>query len=249
MKKIEIIDYFYNKLSDYDLKFGRKELKIKELRIDIFAIGKDNTPFIIEIKRDKNRHIVGQALQYFSLVIMHRKKIENIIGISEINWNDLKILFFAPDFYERDYCVYNSGPLSGRVHFYKFEIIKNNTEIILLDFEYAGPDKNGPLKLSSIFNEYDIIKLKNDYFNYKDTNIRDTYYLENIVSVFEDMRNSLVEYQKIGFYLHWFRTKENINDENLFRIFLSKNHQETESSLNASISIDFLKMKYLMDLN
>jgi hypothetical protein len=245
MKEFEIINFFSNRLCDFDLYYTKKELRIEGLRIDIFAIGQDRTPYIIEIKREKNRHIVGQASQYLSLALMYCKKIEKDIGFFDINWKELKILCFAPDFYERDYSVYNSEPLKGKIHFYRFEIIKNDTGIILLDFEYAGPEKQGPLKLNQLINKNDLIIMKNEYYNYKEVYTRDMYYLKTIVPVFESIKEQLLEYQKIGFYVHWLRTKENINEHNFFRLFLSTNQIDTESSLGSSIYIDFFDNEIL----
>jgi hypothetical protein len=46
MKESEIRDFFFNALSAYGLKHGKKELSIEGLRIDIFAIDKKHIPYI-----------------------------------------------------------------------------------------------------------------------------------------------------------------------------------------------------------
>ena len=42
MKENEIRDFFYHDLSTYGLKYGKKELSVEGLRIDIFAIDKNS---------------------------------------------------------------------------------------------------------------------------------------------------------------------------------------------------------------
>lgn len=147
-KEYEIRDYFYGKISDYGIKLAKRELIIENLRIDLFAIGIKNIPYIIEFKRERNKHIVGQATQYLILAQNLHNQIENEVNFKEIDWNQLSIICIAPGFYERDFKTYDYGLLKGRIHFYKMEVHENDKNSISgISFEYKDSNKIGPLKI------------------------------------------------------------------------------------------------------
>lgn len=75
MKENELRDFFFKSLSVYGLKHGKKELSIAGLRIDIFAIDAKHTPYVIEFKKEQDRHIVGQAAHYLSLIPTYKQHI------------------------------------------------------------------------------------------------------------------------------------------------------------------------------
>lgn len=64
----EIRDFFYDSATYYGFVKVEKELNIGGLRIDIFAIDSNHNPYIIEFKKTKNRHVVGQSAQYLAIV-------------------------------------------------------------------------------------------------------------------------------------------------------------------------------------
>jgi hypothetical protein len=204
MKELEIRDYFFDRIIAYGLKYGIKELTVELLRIDIFAIGQDNTPYIIEFKKTKDKHIVGQAAQYLSLVPVFKKQIEHEINFYEVKWENLQILCLAPGFYERDFTAYKYDPLKGKIHFYECNALENNSkQVAVLDIEYLGPEKNGPLLLPhKTVDKNNLVEIRNECFKYQNLNARREYFIEVITPIFNEIGNRLFEYQNIGLYKH-----------------------------------------------
>ena len=186
-------------MSTFGLIYGKKELTIEGIRIDIFAIGQSKTPYIIEIKKNRNRHIVGQAIQYLLLVQKFTKQVEKEMNDFEINWNFLKILCIAPDFYENDLMFYEQDLLKERIHFYKLKLLKNeNNQIQELFLEYFGPNKSGPLLLlKNCFTQNNLIELTTEYYAIKNTAARRNYYNKNILSIFNDLDENFIKYSNI----------------------------------------------------
>ena len=144
-KEKEIQDYFLLNKLNYGIKYAIKELNIDNLRIDIFAIGQNNVPYIIELKKDRNKYIVGQAIQYMTIINKYTLRIENDLNYNNIEWNKLCVICIAPDFYERDYSAYKYCSLNNKIHFYRLSVNSKNGKIDELIIDYLGPEKNGPI--------------------------------------------------------------------------------------------------------
>jgi hypothetical protein len=225
MKEFEIRDFFFNALSTYGLKYGKKELSIEGLRIDIFAIDKNHVPYIIEFKKDKNRHIVGQAAQYLSLIPTFNEQIEKSINFYDIKWDKLMVLCVAPDFLERDYKAAEYEPLKRKVHFYTFKIIKNSrNQIFSLNLEYNGPNKQGPLIIpQKIIDKYDIKQISDEFYKIDKKEARREYYSKTILPLLDEIGNNLPEFNELGLFQHnsywdkWFTLRFGTNKEKAHR--------------------------------
>ncbi|GHT66353.1 hypothetical protein FACS189452_02100 [Bacteroidia bacterium] len=205
MKEFEIRDFFYDALSSYGLKYGKKELSVEGLRIDIFAIDNKHIPYIIEFKKDKNRHIVGQAAQYLALVPTYKEQIEKKLNFYDIKWEYLKIICIAPDFAERDFTAAEYDPLKGRIHFYNYKIIENSRkQISSLNVNYVGPEKTGPLVLpEKMIDEFDIKDIAEEYYKTEKKEARREYYSIKILPLLKDICNGVKdEFEKNGLYPH-----------------------------------------------
>ncbi len=204
MNENDIRNFFYDSLSSYGLIYGKKELVIEGLRIDIFAIDKKHSPYIIEFKKSKNRHIVGQAAQYLALVPLFREQISKSINFYDINWNELTIICIAPGFLERDFISSKYEPLKGKIHFYNFEIIKNSRkQIFSLNINYAGPEKSGPLKLpKKVVDEFDIISLSEEFYKIESKEAKREYYSLKILPFLKEICNKLKYFENEDLYSH-----------------------------------------------
>jgi len=151
MQEKHIRDFFFKTKENYRLIAGQKELSVNRLRIDVFAVNKRGDPFIIEFKKDKSNHIVGQSAQYLALIQSRHVEIETKLNHSGINWNNLKVLLIAKTFNARDHESLNYAPIKGRVFLYQYEIIKDyrQKEIVSLNLEYAAGHGSSPLYIPS----------------------------------------------------------------------------------------------------
>ncbi len=147
MLERDVRDFFFKTKENYNLVAGQKELYIDGLRIDIFAIDKKGNPFIIEFKKDKNRHIVGQSAHYLALIPSKHQDIEKKLKFFNINWANLKVLCIAKSFNQRDFDALNFEPIKDRVFLYQYNIIKDYREkaIFGLDLVYTGESGTSPL--------------------------------------------------------------------------------------------------------
>jgi hypothetical protein len=202
--EFEIRDFFFDALSTYGLKYGQKELSLSGLRIDIFAIDNKHSPYIIEFKKDKDRHIVGQAATYLSLVPTYDKEIEKKINFFDIRWENLKVICIASSFLDRDYKAAEYDPLKGRIHFYCFSIIKTGrSKIFSLNLMYKGPDEKGPLLLpEKIIDEYNIKQVAEEFGSIEKKEARREYYSQKILPLLEDIGNNAKFFEDAGLYQH-----------------------------------------------
>ena len=207
MQELEIRDFFHEVMSEYGLICGIKELNIDGLRIDIFAIDAMHNPFIIEFKKDKNRHIVGQSAHYLALVPTYKEQIQKKLNLSDINWNNLTVLCIAKEFKERDYKAAEFEPLNKRVHFYTFNIVHNTrNKIFSLNLDYKGPNKKteSPLKMPKKVSEiYDIKQALKEFSHIKKKEERREYYSTKILPLLKQIGSKLSEFSSIGMYPHY----------------------------------------------
>lgn len=151
MLERDVRDFFFKTKENYNLVAGQKELYIDGLRIDIFAVDKQGNPFIIEFKKDKNRHIVGQSAHYLALIPAKHGDIEKKINYFNINWTNLKVLCIAKSFNQRDFDALNFEPIKDRVFLYQYNIIKDYREKAIFGFDLIHKGDNGtsPLYIPS----------------------------------------------------------------------------------------------------
>jgi hypothetical protein len=160
IQESDIRDFFFEAISTYGFITAQKELNIEGFRVDIFAIDKDHNPYVIEFKKVKSKHIVGQAGHYLALAPSCIDGISKKLNFFDINWNNLKVILIAPDFFESDLTAGHFDPLKGRIHFYSFNIVLTRKKNIFgLSMSYLGPDENGPMYLPSVTDENNLVDL------------------------------------------------------------------------------------------
>lgn len=215
MKEIteaHIRDFFYNAATSYGFIKVEKELLVEGLRIDIFAIDANHNPYIVEFKKNKNRHIVGQAAQYLAIVPSYREEISKKLNFYAVQWENLSILLIAPDFYERDLVASTYAPLEGRVHFYIYKIVETaRRKIFGLSLTYAGPSDSGPIKLPE--NIKDSSDLLDSYHYFEKLDTRESkreYYTNHVVPILEEIKQK-TETFTLGQNLHFHTTYFNGN--------------------------------------
>lgn len=204
MLERDIRDFFFQTRDNYRLAAVYKELSIDGLRIDLFAVDEEGNPFIIEFKKDQNRHIVGQSAHYLALIPAHHKRIEKKIRYFNINWANLKVLCVARSFSKRDVEALDFDPIKGRVFLYRYEVVKDyrGTGIFGLNLLQAGkgvsplhippPVSNG-LDLREQFGKLAIKGKENQR----------QYYTNTILPLLQNVSHKLKEkYESKGLYPH-----------------------------------------------
>ncbi|MDR1110317.1 MAG: hypothetical protein LBP92_06410, partial [Deltaproteobacteria bacterium] len=141
IKEKDINNYLIVNAMSFGLKYCKSELPIGDIRIDIFAINNKNVPCVIELKKIRDRHTVGQVMHYLSIIELYKDKIEleinKVIKISNIKWNEKIGICIAPEFTESDYISANDDFIKKKVHLYQYNIIKNaDKDIFSLNLEY-----------------------------------------------------------------------------------------------------------------
>ncbi|MDR2192787.1 MAG: hypothetical protein LBO62_07930 [Endomicrobium sp.] len=229
INEFAIRDFFYNSLQTYGLKIGYKELSIEGLRIDIFAIDAKHNPYILEFKKGKDRHIVGQAAQYLALIPTYRQQIEKKLNFFDIKWDNIKIICIAQSFSKRDFQAANYAPLKEKVYFYSFQITLNSRgKIFALNLKYSGNQKDHPLLLpEKIVDKYDVKQMSEAFHNITNLTARREYYSRTILPFLKNISSELKEFEKYGLYQHnslwkkWFLVRFGTGRQNAHRISIA----------------------------
>lgn len=203
-------DFFYDAATSYGFVKAEKELVIERLRIDIFAIDTNHNPYIIEFKKKKDRHIVGQAAQYLAIVPSYQEEISKKINFYQINWDNLNIILIAPAYYERDLTAANYTPLQNKVHFYIYKVVKNSRKQIFgLPLTYIGPAEIGPIKLSEeVGDPSDLIDIYRHFEKLDTRESKRQYYTNHVVPVLERVQSKVEKFfspHQLYFHTSYFR--------------------------------------------
>lgn len=232
----QIRDFFYDSAKSYNFAVAQKELNIKNLKIDVFAIDKKHNPFIIEFKKSKNKHIVGQASQYLALAQSLKEEISQKVDFYQINWQNLKVLLFAPDFESRDYEASNYEPLKGKVHFFTYSVVKDYREekIFGLKLDYQGEKNKCPIHLpTESLQKVDLLTAHQQYLNIENKKSKKQYYTQNILPVLEEVQTELHQmFKDKRLYPHISYFSQ--NDHYLLRLGTDKRHTH-----RASVAVTF----------
>lgn len=200
-----IRDFFYNAASNYGFVCVKKELNVGGLRIDIFAVDGNHNPYIIEFKRKKDRHIVGQSAQYLAIVPSYQREISRKISFHAINWDSLNVILIAQDYFERDLTAAKYAPLKDRVHFYTCRAIETSRQKVFgLQLKYVGPAEIGPIKLEdNAIDTSNLIDLYRQFGNLDTRESRREYYTNAILPVFEGVRLAVEDFfTSYNLYFH-----------------------------------------------
>lgn len=237
MLEKDVRDFFFKTKENYNLVAGQKELYIDGLRIDVFAVDKQGNPFIIEFKKDKNRHIVGQSAHYLALIPAKHQDIEKKLNFFNINWGNLKVLCIAKSFNQRDFDALNFEPIKDRVFLYQYIIIKDYREksIFGLDLIYMGENGSSPLFIPpKPVDQLDFAEHFKKVATIEGKENKRQYYTNTILPLLNEVTDELrTKYADMKLYPHisYFQSGPHV----LFRLGLDKN-----KSHRAAISVTFI---------
>lgn len=231
-----IRDFFYNAASTYGFVSVQKELNVGGLRIDIFAVDANHNPYIIEFKRKKDRHIVGQSAQYLAIVPSYQREISKKISFHAINWDSLNVILIAQEYFERDLAAAKYAPLKDRVHFYTCRAIETSRQKVFgLQLKYVGPAENGPIKLSdNAIDTSNLVELYRQFENLDTRESRREYYTNAILPVFADVRSEVEDFfipHNLYFHTSYFGSKP--------PYYLIRVGPDKEKTHRASIALSF----------
>lgn len=186
-------DFFYDAATSYGFINVNKELSIEGLRIDIFAIDSNHNPYIIEFKKKKDRHIVGQSAQYLAIAPTYKDEISKKINFYTINWENLNIILVAPSYYDRDLTAANYAPLKDKVHFYTYKVIETSRKKVFgLQLKYIGPSESGPINLiENNLNTSDLIDVYKHFEKLDTRESRREYYTNKILPLLTIVKNKI----------------------------------------------------------
>ncbi len=76
-------------------------------RIDTLGLDENDSPVIIEYKKDKNQNVINQGLYYFDWLVDHKAEFEGLVrkkinDNTEVDWTSPRLICIAPDFTKYD---------------------------------------------------------------------------------------------------------------------------------------------------
>lgn len=89
------------------LEFVETEFQIDDLRPDTIAFDSEKKSFaIIEYKKIENRSLIDQGVSYYQLlhekkenfVLLYNKKMNKTAGVSDIDWDETRVIFISPEY-------------------------------------------------------------------------------------------------------------------------------------------------------
>lgn len=89
------------------LEFIETEFQIDDLRPDTIAFDSEKKSFvIIEYKKIENASLIDQGVSYYqllherkeNLVLLYNKKKNKTADISDINWEETRVIFISPEY-------------------------------------------------------------------------------------------------------------------------------------------------------
>jgi len=153
------------------LEFVETEFQIDDLRPDTIAFDSEKKSFvIIEYKNVENRSLIDQGVSYYQLlqdrkenfVLLYNKKKNQTFDVSDINWDETRIVFISPQYtkYQKRASSFHGLPIE------LYEIKKFQDNIVTLnrigDNTIQQKDSAKP-KTRTTLSEY----VEEDYLNGK----------------------------------------------------------------------------------
>lgn len=120
------------------LEFIESEFEIDDLRPDTIAFDSEKRSFVtIEYKNIKNISLIDQGVSYYQIlherkenfVLLYNKKMNKTEDISDIHWDETRVIFIAPEYtkYQKRASGFNGLPIE------LYEIKKYQDNIISLN--------------------------------------------------------------------------------------------------------------------
>src|SRR6056297_122688 len=149
-------------------------------RMDTLGIDENNSPVILEYKRNKNQNVINQALFYLDWLIDHKSAFEILVRDKfnekvEIDWSSPRVLCIAEEFNKYD--TYAVDQMKRPIELIQYRIFED--ELFALDILTAAEESKGNNKSS---------KNKNYSVDYHKKNGS-----ESIKKLFDEIRDFTLE--------------------------------------------------------
>ncbi len=118
-------------------------------RMDTIGIDENNSPVILEYKRNKNQNIINQALFYLDWLVDHKSAFELLVRDKlnqkiEIDWSSPRVLCIAEEFNKYD--TYAVDQMKRPIELIQYRIFED--ELFALDILTAAEESKGNNKSS-----------------------------------------------------------------------------------------------------
>jgi predicted transport protein len=125
-------------------------------RMDTLGIDENNSPVILEYKKNKNQNIINQALFYLDWLVDHKSAFELLVRDTlnqkiEIDWSSPRVLCIAEEFNKYD--TYAVDQMKRPIELIQYRVFEDN--IFALDILTAAEESKGNNK-SSINKNYSV---------------------------------------------------------------------------------------------
>jgi len=131
--------------------------------------------------------------------------------IYDINWNNLKVILIAPDFFDRDLTAGKYDPLKSRIHFYSFNVVLTRKKNIFgLSMKYLGPDDEGPMYLPSVTDKNNLVDLYKRFNELSTKESKRDYYTNFFIPIFDKIKEKVVPYfneHNLHFHTSYFNSE------------------------------------------
>jgi len=118
-----------------NLEFIETEFQIDDLRPDTIAFDTEKKSFvIIEYKNVENRSLIDQGVSYYQLlqdrkenfVLLYNKKKNQRFDVSDINWDETRVIFISPQFtkYQKRASSFQGLPIKWHCYLIGYSYVK-----------------------------------------------------------------------------------------------------------------------------
>ena len=119
-------------------------------RMDTIGIDENNSPVILEYKRNKNQNIINQALFYLDWLVDHKSAFELLVRDTlnkkiEIDWSSPRVLCIAEEFNKYD--TYAVDQMKRPIELIQYRIFED--DLFALDILTAAEESKGNNKSST----------------------------------------------------------------------------------------------------
>lgn len=119
-------------------------------RMDTIGIDENNSPVILEYKRNKNQNIINQALFYLDWLVDHKSAFELLVRDTlnqkiEIDWSSPRVLCIAEEFNKYD--TYAVDQMKRPIELIQYRVFEDN--LFALDILTAAEESKGNNKSST----------------------------------------------------------------------------------------------------
>lgn len=154
------------------LKFIEFEFQVSGKRIDILAFDEElNAPVLIELKRDNDRGLFDQGMEYFNILLDRDKKHVFLTTLSQklkidsdinsINWSNSRVIFVGKNFTQRQMRAIDFKGIP--IELWDYSLYEND----LFELKEIGLEKKVDLEINlNQSNNSNLEKIKREFKEY-----------------------------------------------------------------------------------